>query len=116
MFKNTKGQWDWFKILLPIIMLIFVGLTKTIYDNICDSLTGKANAKEVVLHIADLKKDIKTKAKESDLKQMLLLFEQRTKVLEESDKIKAIEQKAVTKELQELNLNLKILQIQNEKD
>jgi len=114
MFKNTKGQWDWFKILLPIIIVLFMGMTKIIYTNVCELVATKANAKEVTLKVDGLKKDLSTKAKESDMKQMLILFEQRTTVLEKDSDKKAVEQEALRKEMQQLNLNFKIWQIQNE--
>lgn len=110
MFKNSKGQWDWFKILLPIIIVVFGGLSNKIYVNLYDLVSGKANAKEVELHVADLKNNIKTKADEADVKALLILFEERSKVLQESARDQKVINKETLKELQELNINVKLLQ------
>jgi len=97
--KNSKGEWDWLKITIPILTIIIIPLVALIYNNMANAVESKADKALTEKSIEVLKEDIDRKANNETI---ILMLKQQAEQIQS--------QKVVDKEMLETlqNLNIQI--------
>ena len=104
--KNTKGEWDWFKISLPI----FCALVGLIYNNVVGAIDKKADTDVTTNHIERIDKALSEKANNEVILEMLKNQRLEQEMIQENLKEQKIVDKETLKILQLLNVNVKLLE------
>jgi len=116
MLKNSKGDWDWLKVLIPVLTIVIVPLIALVYNNMAEAIEKKADGPTTELNIKTLKEKVELKVDNKTLLLLLQQYSQQQDFMQEQIKEqKTIDNKTLDT-LMELNVQMKLIEQQLKKE